>query len=516
MNTSLLNSESALRLGYNESTALENHTKGLISEAEARILRNDSQIQNLIYQREQEPETIVKLRATITPIRKVPTELLTEIFTFSLLADVRYYRRPSLQVRETVLRLSQVCAFWRQVALHTPHLWRAFFDIDAGMSRKFSDGYVAMMQTFLSRSAPLPIPIRIRCDAPGTEAVVKSLLPSANRWESLEFACQTLSCLSYLRPGSLGTLTALHLECIGNRRLPTIDVFLSAQRLREVTLRVSHLCQFRIPWALLTSINLDDCYSKYCVRPFDEFPRILSQCVNLIEATFTVWHLDTHISVLVLPRLETLKVIFMDYIGRSPDRNTAHFFRSLAFPVLGTLELRYSDQIYWTEPDSTETDWTTGVFAEFQLRSPNITRFDLHASPMGTRDLIAVLERAPALRELNLTRCEHCINDTLFDALRYDGEEAVPLAPALEALSLARSSSEDIDERESSYYCVEKMVRSRWWSDRELVAMATPPNVARWKNIRVNIENEEDAGPGWEFQCWMRVARQQGLQVSVY
>ncbi|KAJ7706713.1 hypothetical protein B0H17DRAFT_891754, partial [Mycena rosella] len=85
-----------------------------IAASEEKIARIESQIRDLLYQRDQERGLITTLKLVIAPIRKVPVELLVQIFHHAL--------GPRATLKQ-VLVLSHVCAFWRQVACKSPALW---------------------------------------------------------------------------------------------------------------------------------------------------------------------------------------------------------------------------------------------------------------------------------------------------------------------------------------------------------------------------------------------------------
>lgn len=383
-----LSVDSAL-LGNSESPALENLIQSLISKAEANVFRINSQIRDLTCERERALGNIAKLRAKIAPIRKVPAELLVE--TFSLVAYGGELISPPSSYRKDVLRMSQVCTFWRQLVHNTPRLWTAFCDIRGGRKKKFSEQYLALMQTWITRSAPFPIPIHISCDAPGVERVLKSLFPSANRWKSLHLDCNRLSSLATLPPGSLEMLEKVHLEGKG-RIHPPVEAFLTAPLLRRVHLSVDETLHIPMPWSQLTSLDLH-------VTSFNICREILIECTNIVEATLYITvspsnAVMSELPVRALPHLEALSITFEDaesgFLG-----NSAQFFQSLALPALKELDLSFIE----------ETDWDQNVFTEFQLRAPNIERFEAFNSPMSSGDLIAFLRHAPALRELKLGCC---------------------------------------------------------------------------------------------------------------
>lgn len=108
------------------------------------------------------------------------------------------------------------------------------------------------------------------------------------------------------------------------------------------------------------------------------------------------------------------------------------------------------------------------------------------------------------LKLRKLDECERCF-ECFFDALRYCEDDAQPLAPALEELSLKLSNG-------SPQAGVEEMLRSRWLSDEKLLEMAAPPRVARWKKLYIDISVTWSE----DFKSWTQVASRQGLELDYH
>ncbi|KAJ6501937.1 hypothetical protein C8R45DRAFT_818460, partial [Mycena sanguinolenta] len=85
-----------------------------IQESESKISSLESQISALVQLRDREGVCVTTLRDLIAPIHTLPVELLLEIFELAI--------RAGSHVGD-VLRISQVCSGWRQVAQNTPRLW---------------------------------------------------------------------------------------------------------------------------------------------------------------------------------------------------------------------------------------------------------------------------------------------------------------------------------------------------------------------------------------------------------
>ncbi|KAJ7140571.1 hypothetical protein C8R43DRAFT_830219, partial [Mycena crocata] len=72
---------------------------------------------------EQKTRDLAALKAIISSIRRIPPEILAEIFLFCV-DPVKLRSDYSIDSpRQPPLLLCHVCALWRAVAVNTPRLW---------------------------------------------------------------------------------------------------------------------------------------------------------------------------------------------------------------------------------------------------------------------------------------------------------------------------------------------------------------------------------------------------------
>ncbi|KAH9890108.1 hypothetical protein C8Q73DRAFT_653017, partial [Cubamyces lactineus] len=151
----------------------------------------------------------------MAPIHSLPVELLTRIFQLGVDSDPI----PDEQIREEPtfeVLVSHVCRYWRQVALHTPHLWTTIhFRTRAHMSRG---------EVYLSRNGRLPIDIYVDTCSEDDYQLHKDLLfrdeflpvfdvvlPHIDRWRELHLIVADLECKTFARKvlSTCGTAPAL-------------------------------------------------------------------------------------------------------------------------------------------------------------------------------------------------------------------------------------------------------------------------------------------------------------------
>ncbi|KAJ6530859.1 hypothetical protein DFH09DRAFT_994426, partial [Mycena vulgaris] len=62
-------------------------------------------------------------KAILSPIRRIPSEILAEIFSWTLPSVLHVRRRRALNVADSPWVLTHTSGRWRAVALSTPLLW---------------------------------------------------------------------------------------------------------------------------------------------------------------------------------------------------------------------------------------------------------------------------------------------------------------------------------------------------------------------------------------------------------
>jgi hypothetical protein len=99
--------------GYTASIS-EIETKIAVSEAKLASIVADTEqtIQRLLAEQRLLEAKVSQARCYLAPIRRLPTELLSEVFTFVFYADAA-----------AAWKLAAVCRLWRELALISPLLW---------------------------------------------------------------------------------------------------------------------------------------------------------------------------------------------------------------------------------------------------------------------------------------------------------------------------------------------------------------------------------------------------------
>ncbi|KAJ7634702.1 hypothetical protein FB45DRAFT_909603 [Roridomyces roridus] len=220
--------------------------------------------------------------ALLSPIRRMPQEILQEIF----IACLPTRRDCVMSAEEAPILLGRVCRAWRTLTLNTPRLWASLHIVDHGIRPKsdsdndeFSDytepvenprsSLVAdVAQTWLERSGQCPLSISLQCDsgAEPTPSLLQLLLSLAHRWQHIRFVVQNgfLQQMMELTAGDVPQLQSIvlqqHRQWFEPGQAPPSWHSMRALRgpnVTDVTVRGSHIAfsKLGVEWSQLTALS---------------------------------------------------------------------------------------------------------------------------------------------------------------------------------------------------------------------------------------------------------------------
>lgn len=259
-------------------------------------------------------------RALLAPIRKLPVELLTEIFLFAALPESEARWRGASHV------LAAVCLRWRQVALSTPHLWACIVVIAGSSSLTL---WRESVRTRLERSSYAPLTItwkiygrRAFCSGdPYWDADIWALLcTQAHRWASAHLGGFPSTAFNAQPRTSFPQLSTLLLHPI---HPGSIGFFANAPNCTVVRLEYAsgsdHLL-FPTRWHLsvlhlhFQAKDRDIFFMRMCMQALASCSAMLRNCTLYVPPN-TVVHFDPTSTIVAFPRLETLRLDGRAYIA---------------------------------------------------------------------------------------------------------------------------------------------------------------------------------------------------------
>jgi hypothetical protein len=326
-----------------------------------------------------------------SPIRRLPVELLAEIFRHCIPGRDTQPFINSFNRKEVPLLLGRVCSYWRSVAYSTPILW-ASLSITFHTKKLRHD--TNLIKAWIARSGECPLTIAVDevFALPWMiRPVIDVLVAVSYRWEhvTIHLRSQSVDSLTGIK-STLPLLKSLKLY-LGASELATQDtrdIFEAAPQLHIVNLNFGlDAGWFKLPWAQLTefsAINYPRLRSDECVS-------ILVRCPNLISCTFgSIYRpLSTMYPVDWKPHfhLRTLQVY--------STASLTHFFDCIMLPALCSIRIDGHLSYVVTELISLLSRSSSVLeSAHFDVLSKN-----------EEDHLIRCLEHMPSLVELRI--CQH-------------------------------------------------------------------------------------------------------------
>ncbi|KAJ7618177.1 hypothetical protein DFH06DRAFT_1483408 [Mycena polygramma] len=242
-----------------------------IDALDAQITGVRAKLAQLVHRRDETAERVRRHRAILAPLRRVPMELLCEIFAMTLPGDDTAGKPPWY--------LGHICRSWRFAALGYPSLWNSITIPNSRYSM------LPMIETQLLRSANAPLTVHwstTKKSAPMDPHSHDAVLAHCNRWATLHLNVKgTTANLQWLRPVA-GRLTALRkFDLTSPASLEIPEIFSGASGLREIYVSGQTFHHYSpdivVPWTQITHFR--------GVYRTDIQRSILSAAPNLLECT---------------------------------------------------------------------------------------------------------------------------------------------------------------------------------------------------------------------------------------
>ncbi|THU98927.1 hypothetical protein K435DRAFT_837911 [Dendrothele bispora CBS 962.96] len=494
----------AIRANFIPSSHSELHLLSqCISDAERDVQRCDEEIQklrakldSLKNERNEGCRQIHCYRSILAPIRRLCPELLSRIFWFAC---------PKTIVTKniidcSVIRVSQVCARWREVARSTSTLW-ASFDINLDVSRYGIEVIEPMITTHLelSRNSPLSFSLKAFERSSRLEFFAEAIATHSFRWKELKLIGRPfiLASMSSIK-GNLPQLHSLSIELLEGDDTRQ-DLFEMAPRLQVLTLRSPDRANFLecvvIPCTQIIDFTVEDVSYSSALAQL----RALSAVRNL--KLNECWYDEDMTSVAPVTLHDVSSVSIIIPIDPYDDLNNESIRLRLDRLTLPNIEiLHLKTVLYCTLPLIRLHDVTE--LANFVKRSSCVIRTLILANlGLNDNDTLSILRDLPTLQNLMIHDCvlpyvvtHPTITNYLIRQLTIDhvGSSSPRLLPHLKTLNLRPSVSFPLK-------AFVDMVQSRWipnqtYSDELGVDNLTSVALHLSWSLKEELENELEEG----------------------
>ncbi|KAF5356417.1 hypothetical protein D9758_009465 [Tetrapyrgos nigripes] len=416
----------------------------VISDAEEDIIEYEDDIHNLesiisgLGQKKKDMEQYTECcrvaRESLSPIRKLPTEIMCEIFLRyqdlhdSGMEDGRFleplhdpwHSSPSRVL--TALTLSSVCRLWRTISISTPQLWSRFLLVLAENCKALPH----LLELYLSRSKQAPLSFHVYVDAgvKATLTIVPLLVAQAHRWffaswETSDRKDETL--LTYLNAQKdLPLLYAFDMASTMDFEDP-VGIFTGAHTPRAVSLELSNFLHSNLRWDQIHFFRATD-YDGPVSEMYRRIPfKSLTFVRDLAERCPAIRSLDLYLGLCNVDNPENVdRDIHLSLLERLCLREAAWYevdwiLALFTFPRLRRLSF---DMLLDWEPVSPEEEGYPSprpdTFSSFILRSQcSISVLRLEQLHSRFNDVVVdMLRNLPCLTELIVGErtqalCEH-------------------------------------------------------------------------------------------------------------
>ncbi|KAJ6492217.1 hypothetical protein C8R45DRAFT_192539 [Mycena sanguinolenta] len=383
------------------------------------------------------------------PIRRLPSEILTDIFQLCRPSEPDFSRSKSQTYcgiahlgQEYLLWVSQVCVLWLAIVMGTPSLWSTISLYGCALrgTRQQFGTTMELLGLAFERSGSLPVNVQfdsLEKNCTRYRPALELIASHSARWKSANFMIHP-SAFPYLSSvkGNLPLLTTLELY-IGGAGLEKLDFLQSVPSVKNLTVYGSiQSCSPRLPLRGLVTYECLALQPNAIASAVASMSRLSPPCAVRVEVDVDEWK-QTYSSGLRIPETssnisELLLKIKQPFQFR-PTRclqTLEEIFAALTLPALRKLSFM---------ADRDPLPWSHQEFISLSIRSSfhnHLHCLDLFRVHIRESELVDCLSTLPALQELSIADRfpKPLINDTFLTALTLTPEVSTCLVPHLRVL----------------------------------------------------------------------------------
>lgn len=397
-----------LRIGLTNAILSDNETRQVqgryharrnrvlqIDEVLVRAPRPGSRV--LFQEREQMVRAMQRYRVALSPHKKLPVEILQEIFLYASAGYNRYTPR----VQDPPILLCLVCSSWRQTAFNMPELWNNLhFSANDALSRLSK---LTLAQMWFSRAADMPLSLTLldtpEDHSPNVDFINDLIAPFSTRFKYLHVVLHPSQIDALLSLGTGSFDRAEECRIVSNSAFMTtplimpwespVAIFSQAARLRRLRIHLGPLLLpdfFRFPWYQLQVLRCDSSMdASHCTT-------MLRACNSLQKVhvrIFGIKYSPPPAMEISLPNLTSFSVQLCD------QENYDRFFFPMVLPQLKSLWIYSYDGVPWSpEMYNILCDRSRCSLEHISLASVDI---------LETRDLLRLFQLTPNLISVTIS-----------------------------------------------------------------------------------------------------------------
>ncbi|KAF9020803.1 hypothetical protein BDZ89DRAFT_1072026 [Hymenopellis radicata] len=266
---------------YNELLpAIENDRR----ELEKRISELRVAVELLAEEKQSLTGLVDGIKSLISPRRRLPPELLMEIFNYACARDWDWDHCDWSLNPHSPYVLTQVCSGWRQVALSCPAIWS---HITHRPAARRSRSYIESVGAALARSGTFPLCIEMASFKRGHESAVQAFLERVStqsfRWRTLKlwigwnFFGTAFNLLR--RPYPLVDRLDVDIQNAEGVSVPQTG-FSQYPSLRTIVLHDCRMITTDLPWAQITTLLISPTFVQW-TRDCTSYYQVLRHCPSL-------------------------------------------------------------------------------------------------------------------------------------------------------------------------------------------------------------------------------------------
>ncbi|ESK91789.1 hypothetical protein Moror_10618 [Moniliophthora roreri MCA 2997] len=447
---------------------------------------------------------IAKYRTLLSPIHRMPNEILEIVFAFA--CEENWMRK---LCRAPALILSKTCGRWREIALSTPSLWSSIC-IDFGDWNRDYQILNGLTRLFLDRSRASSLKIILDFNDEDIKGyavlIMKAMVRHSNRWKDLELRRIQQGVIGHAVFHPLrGSLTVLSHLTITGTPLETspdfsCDLFGVCPSLTSLALEPGFTLTTHcpLPWSQIRSLRLQMCYGGDGLQSF-----ALARNVQRLE----------------IDQFGGGSPYLGDYIISTVQKLIVVVLRSNEFSCImesTTLSQLSSLQVSGckTSPLSTWQQWDQKCITDFLHRSScTLTSLSLKWVPITDIQTIDLLQKVPTLTRLHIEEYRSgesrnkIVTRKLLDEISFDHENATTSTRFLPKLTditlIAHASGLD-------HEALSRAISSRWIQDSIYEGEAGIGCITKVNIVllaRKSEDREEEVGKALESDLrWMEAA----------